>query len=313
MILMNKEIKKFARDLGFDLVAIIPADPLDTEAAHLEEWLKKGYEGEMDYMGRDSEKRSNPQQILPGAKSIISLGLNYYQESNSKNFKVARYAFGKDYHKIIEKKLKKLRQFIIEKTGAGKQDFKLYSDAGPLLERGYAVKAGFGFIGKNTTLITHDYGSWVFLAEIITTLDLTSEPDEIHQNSQGSCGSCDRCIKACPTGALTKPYQLDARKCISYQTIENKGEITEDIKDRVFGCDICQEVCPHNCRAQQTELEEFTNHIAGPNLNSQEIEAMTEEEFATKFAGSPLKRAGLNNLKRNIKKCYDKGRTNQRN
>lgn len=300
---MNKEIKDFAQELGFDLVAIIPANPLTTEAAHLKEWLNKGFEGEMDYMERDPEKRSNPQKILSGAKSIICLGLNYYQNSDAENFKVARYAFGKDYHKVIEKKLKKLRRFIIEKTGAGKQDFKLYSDAGPLLERGYAVKAGFGFIGKNTTLITKDFGSWVFLAEIITTLELT--PDAITENFKGECGSCDRCIKACPTGALTKPYQLDARKCISYQTIENKGEITEDIKDRAFGCDICQEVCPHNCRSQQTGLEEFTNHIAGPSLNSQEIENLTEEEFAIKFAGSPLKRSGLKNLKRNIKKCYD--------
>jgi epoxyqueuosine reductase len=172
-------------------------------------------------------------------------------------------------------------------------------DAGPILERAYAVKAGFGFIGKNTTLITRDFGSWVFLAEIITTLDL--EPDTVDQNFKGECGSCDLCIKACPTGALTSAYQLDARKCISYQTIENKGKLAVDTQDRAFGCDICQEVCPHNCRAQSTTAPEFTNHIAGPKLNPQEIENLTEAEFKQKFQGSPLKRAGLKNLKRNIK------------
>lgn len=300
---MHKEITNYAQELGFDLVRIIPATPLKAEGEHLKDWLSKGFEGDMEYMERTPEKRSNPQEILPGAKSIICLALNYYQKGSDENFKVARYAFGKDYHKIIEKKLKKLRQFIIEKTNATKQDFKLYSDAGPILERGYAVKAGFGFIGKNSTLITQDFGSWVFLAEIITTLEL--DPDEIPQDFQGECGSCERCIKACPTKAIVAPYIVDARKCISYQTIENKGEITVDTQDRAFGCDICQEVCPHNCRARLTKLEDFTNHIAGPNLNPQEIEQLSEEEFTTKFAGSPLKRAGLNNLKRNIKKCYD--------
>ncbi len=299
MILMNKEIKKIAKELGFDLVAIIPATPLTTDGEHLKDWLSKGFEGEMEYMERDPEKRSNPQEILPGAKSIICLAMNYYQKGDDSDFKVARYAFGKDYHKVIEKKLKKLRQFIIEKTGAGKQDFKLYSDAGPILERGYAVKAGFGFIGKNSTLITREFGSWVFLAEIITTLEL--ELDEISQKFQGECGSCDRCIKACPANAIVGPYTVDARKCISYQTIENKGAITVDTKDRVFGCDICQEVCPHNCRAQQTKIEEFKNHIAGPSLNPKEIEQLTEATFAEKFQGSPLKRAGLKSLKRNIK------------
>jgi len=277
---------------------------LKEESGHFKEWLSAGFEGDMKYMEKEPEKRTNPQKILPGAKSIICLAMNYYQDAPDSDFKVARYAFGKDYHKVIEKKLKKLRQFIIEKTGASKQDFKLYSDAGPLLERAYAVEAGFGFIGKNTTLINKDFGSWVFLAEIITTLDIerTFLRKEL---SSGECGSCDKCIKACPTGALTKPYELDARKCISYQTIENKGEINVDIKDRVFGCDICQEVCPHNCRAKPTKIPEFKSHIAGPNLDPNEINNMTEEEFQQKFQGSPIKRAGLKNLKRNIKKCYN--------
>jgi epoxyqueuosine reductase len=296
---MNKEIKDFAKELGFDLIRIVSAEPLAEEAEYFKKWLDAGYEGDMEYMLKNPNARSNPREILPGAKSVICLAMNYYQKGSHGNFKVARYAFGKDYHKVIEKKLKKLRQFIIEKTGATKQDFKLYSDAGPILERAFAAKAGLGFIGKNTTLITPEFGSWVFLAEIITTLELEFDAP-IHKFT-GACGSCDRCIKACPTGALTKPYQLDARKCISYQTIENKGELAIDIQDRAFGCDICQEVCPHNCRAKKTNSSEFLNHIAGPALNPNEINQMNEEEFNEKFTGSPLKRAGLKILKRNIK------------
>lgn len=295
---MNNEIKDFAKELGFDLVRIVSAEPLIEDSEYLKQWLDSGYEGDMEYMLKNPNARSNPQEILTGAKSVICLAINYFQEGTNSNYKVARYAFGKDYHKVFEKKLKKIRQFIIEKTGATKQDFKLYSDAGPFLERAFAAKAGLGFIGKNTTLITPEFGSWVFLAEIITTLEL--EPDPPVKKFIGTCGSCDRCIKACPTKALTKPYELDARKCISYQTIENKSELTVDIKDRAFGCDICQEVCPHNCRAKITNSQEFLNHIAGPALNPNEINKMTQQEFDQKFAGSPLKRAGLKNLKRNM-------------
>lgn len=299
---MNQEIKTYALTLGFDLVRIIEAESLPQDSEYFENWLDSGYEGEMEYMSKDPQKRANPQEILPGAKSVICLGMNYYQSgAKDSDYKVARYAFGKDYHKVIEKKLKKLRQFIIEKhPSLTKQDFKLYSDAGPFLERAFAAKAGLGFIGKNTTLITPEFGSWVFLAELITTLELT--PDLPLKKFIGDCGDCDKCIKACPTGALKKPYELDARKCISYQTIENKGPLTVGIKDRAFGCDICQEVCPHNCRAKKTKIPEFLNHIAGPKLNLDQIKNLTQEEFDKKFAGSPLKRAGLKGLKRNIQK-----------
>lgn len=300
MILNNKETKEFAINLGFDLIGIIPAEPLKFDGAHLKKWLAQGFEGDMDYMEKNPEARSNPQEILPGAKSVICLGLNYFQTADnaSSNFKVARYAFGKDYHKVIEKKLKKLRSFLIEKTGGNKTDFKLYSDAGPMLERGFAVKAGLGFVGKNSTLITPEFGSWVFLAELITTFEF--EYDKPTQKFQGACGSCNRCIKACPTNAIVKPYTIDARKCISYQTIENKGPLAVNLKGRVFGCDICQEVCPHNCRAKKTQIPEFLSHITGSTLNPDAINKMTEEEFNLRFAGSPIRRTGLNGIKRNI-------------
>lgn len=303
---LAREIKQFAKSLGFHLVKVIPAYPLPAEKAHLSKWLKHGYSADLKYMQENSGKRANLREILPDAKSVICLGMNYYQpfpgNIPDNAGKVARYAWGKDYHVVIEKKLKKIRQFIIEKSekNLSKTDFKLYVDAGPVLERAYAAKAGLGFIGKNTTLITKEYGSWVFLSEIITTLEL--EPDA-EKEVTGDCGSCTKCIDACPTKALISPYELDARKCISYQTIENKGEIPPKIKekmgDRVFGCDICQEVCPHNCRAKKTDIDEFLDHRAGPYL-TKEAGSLTEKEFNEKYKGSPLKRAGLKGIIKNL-------------
>jgi epoxyqueuosine reductase len=305
---LSSKIKLFAKSIGFHLVQIIPAVPISDEKEHFENWLQKGYEGDLQYMKEAPEKRTNIQKILPGAKSIISLAMNYYQpelENVPKNAgKIARYAWGKDYHTVIEKKLKKIRHFIMENTEKALQkiDFKLYVDAGPVLERSYAAKAGLGFIGKNTMLITQQYGSWVFLAEIITTLPLEYDQPP---KPLGRCGTCTRCIDACPTKAIVKPYEVDARKCISYQTIENKDEIPPEVRekmgDRIFGCDICQEVCPHNCRAKKTDVEEFLKHRAGPHMQPEKITALNEKEFDEKFKASPVKRAGLKGLLRNTK------------
>lgn len=308
MMNISTEIKSFARSLGFNLVNIIPARPLPEEEEHVKKWLKKGFEADLEYMKKSPEKRTDPEKILPGAKSIICLAINYYQEKPAEipenSGIVARYAWGKDYHKVIDKKLKKLRRFIIEncENPLNKSDFKLYTDAGPFLERAYAAEAGLGFIGKNTTLITPEYGSWVFLAEIITTLKL--QHDKPVEKFLGSCGSCTKCIDACPTGAIVNPYEIDARKCISYQTIENKEEIPQEIhkkmKNRIFGCDICQEVCPHNCRAKKTDVQEFRDFKAGPFINPEKMIHMKEEEFNKKYENSPVKRAGLKGIIRNI-------------
>lgn len=299
---MNESIKKFAKSLGFNLVSILPAKAFHDDEKYLYDWINNGYAADLDYMKKDPEKRIDPKKSLPGAKSVICLALNYYQENKSEesNGKVARYAWGKDYHSVVEKKLKKLRRFIIENSGEKitEKNFKLYCDAGPFLERANAVFGGLGFIGKNTALITKDYGSWVFLAEIITTLELEYDRPV---NLKMSCGTCTKCIDACPAKAIIKPYVVDANKCISYRTIEKKGDVGGDTCGYVFGCDICQEVCPHNCRAKETEVEEFTNHRAGPNLNYDEIMNMTEEEFNEKYKGSPIKRAGLKKLKSTFK------------
>ncbi|MBN1495018.1 tRNA epoxyqueuosine(34) reductase QueG [Candidatus Peregrinibacteria bacterium] len=303
-------LRSYAKSLGFDIVRILPAINLKRDGRHLQTWLKKGLSADLGYMKNQPEKRFTPAINLAGAKSIICLAMNYFQpmplkkaDDKNKNYgRVARYAWGRDYHKTIEKKLKKLRKFIIEKTNASLKDFKLYSDAGPFLDRAYAAKAGIGFIGKNTTLITKEYGSWVFLAEVITTLKL----DYDKQNLRAlSCGSCNKCIQACPTGALIAPYTLDTSKCIAYQTIENKKKIPAHIrskmKNRIFGCDICQEVCPHNIRAKTTKVSDFLNHITGPHLDAAKVKKMTEAEFNKKFAGSPIKRAGYKGIIRNIK------------
>lgn len=303
-------IESFAKKIGFHLVSVIPYSLPETDARNYIKWLEKGYAGGLEYMQKNSEKRTDAKEVLPGVKSVICLAMNYYQSfpgpPDYDYGKVARYAWGKDYHKVIEKKLKKIRKYIIDESGGSlnKGDFKLYVDAGPVLERAYARRAGFGFIGKNSTLITRDYGSWVFLAEILVAAEL--EYTEISDEDKPlSCGSCTRCIDACPAKAIVKPYTVDARKCIAYQTIENKKEIPARIRQKlngwVFGCDICQQVCPHNCRAKQTDTPEFLNRIAEPYVNLNQLQNMNLAEFNEKFAGSPLKRAGLKKLKQTSK------------
>jgi epoxyqueuosine reductase len=346
---LSDEIKKYASEIGFHIVKIIPADAIENEGRHLQDWLDDGLAGDLDYMKKDASRRSDPGKILPNVKSIICLAMNYYQESSdsvarpgtefakgemqsARLGKVARYAWGKDYHSVIEKKLKKLRTFIIEKVhddlhvDLQKNDFKIYSDAGPLLERAYAARAGIGVVGKNGMLITQKYGSWVFLAELLTSLEL--DFDEIvdesqHENADfSSCGTCTKCMDACPMNAIIAPGKIDARKCISYQTIENRGEISDEVYekmgDRIFGCDICQEVCPHNCRAQQTDVEEFLDHRAGPNLDIDELNRMGnvatgQAEFDEKYKGSPIRRTGLKGLIRNVKNMLKSARSDTSN
>lgn len=327
----NIDVEGFAGRLGFHLVSVIPYAPLKAQKPHLDKWLANGYAGDLEYMHKGVEKRTDPDLLLPGVQSVICLAMNYFQPfppaPQGAHAKVARYAWGKDYHSVIEKKLKKIRNYIIEESakanssasGASrnssisgeshnssassklsKTDFKLCSDAGPILERAYAVKAGFGFIGKNGMLITKQYGSWVFLAEILVRAKL--KYSQVPKIQGAHCGSCTRCLDACPAKAIIKPRVINAEKCLSYQTIENKKNspppnIRKNLNGWIFGCDMCQEVCPHNFGSKITDIPEFLNHRAGPYLNMQEIAEMTEKQFAEKFAGSPLKRAGLKKLK----------------
>lgn len=310
----RKLIEDYAKKLGFDLVGFSPVEISSKYKKAYKSWLKNHYDGKMSYM-REREKvvkRFDLQKILSGAKTVIVFAMNYYEPQKllKKGFgRVARYAFGRDYHKIIGKKLRELEKFI--QTLGGKT--KSYVDTGPILERAFAEQAGIGIVGKNSCLITDKFGSWVFLAEIITDLDLVGEEIRNTKNSQtnepfSSCGQCQRCKNACPTRAIVSPGVIDARKCISYLTIENKGKIPKKLAGkikatrRIFGCDICQEVCPHNISRQRPAAcaELATLKIAGDQVELNKILSLkTDAEFLKIFAGSPLMRAKRKGLRRN--------------
>lgn len=303
---LGGQIKKYAlEEAGFDAVAFSRAELEPRHGEAIERWIKKGHAGDMTYMVRDGAKRARPQAVMPDAKSVISLVVNYYHPDDAKPEgqaagKVAKYAYGRDYHKVMEKMLKKLVQFIQQKGGEGTK-VRSYVDTGPILEKAFAQQSGLGFFGKNTNIITREFGSFVFLASLITNLELT--PDSAHL---GACGSCRICIDACPTDALLGNYEMDARRCISYLTIESKQEIPAELKDKMsgwaFGCDICQDVCPYNFRAKTTRHQDlYPLKKAGSWLESETIALIKdEEEFKTSFEGSPVRRAKLQGIRRNL-------------
>ncbi|MFQ5589462.1 MAG: tRNA epoxyqueuosine(34) reductase QueG, partial [Nitrospiria bacterium] len=302
---LTREIKNIAIDSGFHAVGITSAEPVRNAGKHFQKWLSDGFAGGMAYLKKSPEIRYDPKRRFPEAKSVIALALNYYQPAphqeneqlDTLRGKVARYAWGEDYHHIIEEKLETLIHAIQERKG---RCWKGYVDHGPLLERAFAQRAGLGFIGKNTNLITPKFGSWVFLAEVITDLDLEEDVPATNQ-----CGTCRRCIEACPTGALDSPYRLDARRCISYLTIENKGEIPSRFHSKMegwlFGCDICQEICPFNGSGIETNEAGFSiTRGAGPSLKLDEIESLSgPAAFKKRFSKTPLLRAKHTGLSRN--------------
>ena len=305
---LTGRIKSFAIcEAGFDLVGMAPVALPKVHEQALTQWVDKGFAGSMGYMVRDGRKRAHPEEILPGARSVISLAINYYHSEDPKpdapSGKVAKYAYGADYHKIVEKKLKILAHFI--KNQAGPETLiKSYVDTGPILEKAFAKESGLGFFGKNTNVITREYGSWIFLASLITNLEL-----EYDQPHPGGCGSCRICIDACPTDALLGNYEMDARRCISYLTIEDKTSVrgaeppSKQIGEWLFGCDICQDVCPYNFRAKTTRYGEIYPQMkAGTWIDLDRLEKIrSDEEFREVFRGSPLKRSKLSGLLRNAR------------
>jgi len=323
MLIMNEQladaIKAKARELGFDLVGITGAEP-SAFAPEYRDWLARGFAGEMDYLKRNIERRLDPRELLPDARSIIVVGMNYYTESptEAKNQKpktknqnkavFARYALGDDYHDVMTARLRELLAFLKAEAGEG-ADGRLYVDTGPLLEREVARRAGLGWFGKNTMLINTRRGSYFFLGEIITNIALPADAPSV-----GGCGTCTRCLDACPTGAIVAPYEIDARRCISYLTIELKGGIPEEFRpaiaesgNRIYGCDICQEVCPFNRPASASAHPTLTP-TTEPAFQPREVSTtstvvallyLTEEEFRQKFRGSPIKRAKRSGLLRN--------------
>ncbi len=298
---LEERIRAQAYGLGFDLVGITTLGPVEGAAA-LDDWLERGYAGDMEYIARGAEKRRDTRLPVPGATSAIVVGLDYGGREPSGP--VARYARGDDYHDIMVDRLRELQRWIGREVG-GPIRGKAYVDTGPILERELARKAGLGWFGKNTLLINPKRGSYFFLGALFVELEL--EPDPPFESDR--CGSCTRCLDACPTGAFRGPRVLDAPSCISYLSIENKGGIPEELRASVgellYGCDICQEVCPYNIKFA-SELAEASPFAAREVIASKDartlardILAMSQEEFTTAFRRSPMKRAKLRGLKRN--------------
>jgi epoxyqueuosine reductase len=289
-------IKARALELGLDVCGVTSADPA-RHADFYRQWTADGKAGEMQWLLRDPERRSDPRNVLPGARSLVVAGLNYWQEQPAGRGRIARYALGEDYHHVLLEKLETLAAGITA-SGAGA---KIYVDTGPVLEKPLAERAGVGWQGKSTMLIHPRLGPWLLLGEIITTLDLA--PDAPMQDH---CGTCSRCMEACPTGAITAPYQLDARRCIAYLTIELKGSIPEEMRpligDRVYGCDECLDVCPWNRFAQTTREARFlARAIEEDGRDSlHALLEISQVEFRRRFAKSPILRVKRRGLLRNV-------------
>lgn len=301
----SKQIKEKAIELGFTACGISPAGFLADQKGHLESWLDAGMHGEMGYMARNMEKRLDPRLIFEGARSVVSVLLNYYpcqRQTDAHAPVLSKYAFGKDYHFVMKEKLRLLLQYIQEMIPCNGRAF---TDSAPVMDKAWAVRSGLGWIGKNTNLISVEHGSFFFVGELVLDIDL--EPDE--KMVRNHCGTCTRCIDACPTGAITEAYRVDARRCISYQTIELKGELDEGLKgkfrNRVFGCDICQDVCPWNLKSEPHREVLFNPHPKLMGLSRKEWHEMDQSLFNELFLNSAVKRAKFSGMKRNLRFIAD--------
>ena len=292
-------IKSKALAFGFQSCGISKAGFLEEEAPRLEEWLKNDFHGKMNYMENHFDKRLDPRLLVEGSKSVISLSYNYFPEEsqNADNFKIAKYAYGEDYHEVIKEKL---RDLVIElQEEIGEFGFRVFVDSAPVLEKAWAKKSGIGWVGKNSNLITKKHGSFYFLAEIICDLDLVEDSPVADY-----CGSCTRCIDACPTQAIISEKIIDGSRCISYATIELKDQIPDFFRDKMedwmFGCDICQDVCPWNRFAAPTLEEKFNPKQAINDFSKQDWKEITQEIFSSVFKKSAVKRTKFSGLKRNL-------------
>ena len=293
-------IKEKARALGFSFCGISKAEFLKDEAPRLEEWLKRNYQGKMHYLENYFDKRLDPSLLVPGAKSVISLVYNYFPErdlTKEGEYKIAKYAYGEDYHFVVKDLMKKFLQQIQEEVGAIQG--RAFVDSAPVMERAWAKKSGLGWVGKNSLLLNRDMGSFFFLAELIVDLEL-----EYDGPVKDYCGTCTACMDACPTDAIAAPYVVDGSKCISYFTIELKEEIPSDVKGKfenwIFGCDICQDVCPWNSFAKPSHERRFSPDPEMEKMTKKEWREITDEVFEKVFKNSAVKRTKLAGLKRNI-------------
>jgi epoxyqueuosine reductase len=293
-------VKDIAQQLGFMACGISKADFLAEEAPRLERWLNQNHHGQMGYMARNFDKRLDPRKLVPGAKSIISLAYNYFPSESQEDTtapKIARYAYGKDYHRVMKDKLFTFMHRIQEEIGD--VGGRVFVDSAPVLEKAWAAKSGLGWVGKNTNLIRKQRGSYFFIAELILDVELAADGAVTDH-----CGSCTACLDACPTDAFVAPYQLDASKCISYFTIELKDAIPTEVKGQfenwAFGCDICQEVCPWNRFSTPHNEPEFAPTSELMQLSQSDWNEITEEVFNRLFEASAVQRTGFKGLKRNL-------------
>ena len=296
----SKLIKAEAKRLGFLSCGISKAGFLEEEAPRLENWLNQNHHGEMKYMENHFDKRLNPTLLVDDAKSVISLLLNYYPSEiqNTDSYKISKYAYGQDYHFVIKEKLQELLQTI--QTEIGAVSGRAFVDSAPVLDKAWAAKSGLGWIGKNSNLLTQQVGSFYFIAELIVDLDL-----EYDYATTDHCGTCTACIDACPTEAIVSPYVVDGSKCISYFTIELKENIPQEMKgkmdDWIFGCDVCQDVCPWNRFSKSHNEPLFNPNPELLSMTKKDWEEITEDTFKKVFKNSAVKRTKLDGLKRNIK------------
>lgn len=299
---LAKAVKRKAVDLGFDLVGVAPAEPTRYRA-YLREWLDAGKAASMHYLARRFEERADPRAYLPGAVSVVCVATNYHtplepvpEAERARHGRVARYALGDDYHEHMKPRLYELADWIRQEAPGAQT--RCGVDTAPILERELAARAGVGWVGKNTCIIHPRLGSWLLLGEVITTVPLAAdEPMTDH------CGSCTRCIDACPTGAITEPYRLDASRCISYLTIEHRADIPAEfhpaIGDWLYGCDVCQDVCPHNNHVESSPDPHFRPRLQTGTLDVAEVMRWTEDDYRRNLKGSAMKRVKLPVLQRN--------------
>jgi len=301
-------VKEKAKALGFDFCGISRAEFLEEEAPKLENWLKQGMHGQMHYMENHFDKRLDPTKLVEGARSVVTLLYNYYPEedlSQSDNYKISKYAYGQDYHFVIKDKLRNLVAELQEEIG--EIEGRVFVDSAPVMERAWAKRSGVGWVGKNSLLLTKQRGSFFFLAELISDLELQADGP-----MKDYCGTCTRCLDACPTDAIVAPYVVDGSRCISYYTIELKEEIPKEAQAKfenwIFGCDICQDVCPWNRHASPHQEPDFSPHPELRSMHKKDWEELTEEVFRKLFKKSAVKRTKYQGLQRNIRFVSDKKR-----
>ncbi|HSU67259.1 MAG TPA: tRNA epoxyqueuosine(34) reductase QueG [Tepidisphaeraceae bacterium] len=301
-------LKEHARRLGFDLVGIAAADRAQW-GSYFRQWIDQGQAGEMRYLANRMDERTDPRTYVPGAKSVICVAMNYHvtlepvpEPEREHHGRIARYALGEDYHELLKSRLHALADWLREAVPGAQT--RACVDTAPVMEKEFAARAGVGWLGKNTCLISPKIGSWLLLGEIVTTALLPiDEPATDH------CGTCTRCIDACPTNAITAPYQLDARRCISYLTIEHRGPIAPELQpqigDWLYGCDICQDVCPHNRKAPSTPEAALQPRFPTGSLDVRDVLSWSADEYRARLRGSAMKRVKLPVLQRNAKIVAD--------